>query len=140
MNLIEILSNENKRKVVKTLLDYPNRRWTISELEITSKAPHATTWRTVKELERMKILTISPVGKRVKIIELVQGSPLIEHIKQILRIETLPHKEIANKFASEIKKFSQIYSCILFGSVVRGTAKPESDIDILIIDKRKTYR
>ena len=54
-----------------------------------------------------------------------------------MKIKKANYKKIAKEFLEEAKKRMRedLISAILFGSVPRGTAKEESDIDILIIAK-----
>lgn len=47
-------------------------------------------------------------------------------------IENITAKKIANKFVNKIKS-KKIYSILLYGSIVKGNLRPESDIDILIV-------
>ncbi len=52
-----------------------------------------------------------------------------------MRILQQEYKELASKLLSAVKKVykKDLITCALFGLVARGTASPESDIDILII-------
>ena len=49
----------------------------------------------------------------------------------------IDHKQILNKFKRKllIRFKDDLISLVLFGSVARGTARKESDIDVLIILK-----
>ena len=63
-------------------------------------------------------------------------------IKTLLRADNTPLEEAAEKWAEEFYENSEpkdeIRSILLFGSVARGTAGPNSDIDILILVKEDT--
>ena len=77
------------------------------------------------------ILKSIRINKKDVLYELV-SSPLSNELKKIIDIEKITTKKITNKFANKIKS-KRIYSIFLYGSIVKGNLRPESDIDILII-------
>ena len=130
-NLIAfILSSENRKKIVKTIFQYPNRQWSCSSLEELTKVSHPTVFRTLKGLRYFGILKSTKINKKDIIYELVQNTSLIKELKRIINLEKITAKNIANLF---IKKIKGVHSAILYGSSVKGNLKPQSDIDILII-------
>ena len=132
--LAYILSSENRKKIVKTLLEYPNRQWSCPTVEDATKVSHATVFRTLNELAGFGILKTFKLSKKILLFELVE-SPLLQQIKKLLQAEKRAMIEIAKNFAGTIKS-KEISSCILFGSVAKGNITKESDIDVLVLIKK----
>lgn len=126
-----VLSSENRKSIVLTIFEYPNRQWSCSALEDLTKKPHATVFRTLDGLSNFGILKSIRINKKDVLYELV-NSPLSKELKKIMGIENITAKKIANKFVNKIKS-KKIYSILLYGSIVKGNLRPESDIDILIV-------
>src|SRR3989338_10553895 len=129
------LRSENRKKIVRTLFEYPKRQWSCSALEDLAKMPHATAYRALSGLKDFGILKSTKINKKDILYELV-SSPLTEELERALNIGKIASKEIAKNFASRIKS-KNILSVILYGSSVKGTIKPESDIDVLVVIKEK---
>lgn len=127
-----VLSSENRKKVVKTIFEYPKRQWSCSALEELTKIPHATVFRTLEGLKEFNILKSVKINRKDILYELVNDSPMAKELERIINIERITAKSIANSFIDEIKS-KQILSAILYGSSISGNIKPDSDIDILII-------
>lgn len=125
--------SENRKKVVKTLLEYPKRQWSCSALEELTKLPHATVYRTLEGLTKFGILKTIKINKKTIIYELVSDAPLKNELKRVLNIEKINSEKIARIFINSIKK--GIESAALYGSAAKGDIKPDSDVDILIVLK-----
>ncbi|MDP2907830.1 MAG: nucleotidyltransferase domain-containing protein [Nanoarchaeota archaeon] len=127
-----VLSSENRKRIVKTIFEYPKRQWSCSALEELTKIPHATVFRTLKGLKEFNILKSVKINRKDMLYELVSDSPMAQELKRILDIEKITAKKIADRFIDEIKS-KQVLSAVLYGSSISGDIKPESDIDILIV-------
>lgn len=125
-----VLSSENRKRIVKTIFEYPKRQWSCSALEELTKISHATVFRTLNGLRYFGILKSIKINRKDIIYELVD-SPLTKELNNIINIGKITQKKIVNNFINKIKK--DIYSAVLYGSSVKGKIKPESDIDILIV-------
>ena len=126
-----ILGSENRKKIVKTIFEYPKRQWSCSALEDLTKISHATIFRTLRGLRDFNILKSVKINKKDILYEAV-NSPLVKELKKIINIEKITTKKVAQKFIDKIKS-KDIYSAILYGSSAEGNLKIGSDIDILII-------
>ncbi len=127
-----VMGSENRKKIVKTIFEYPKRQWSCSALEELTKISHATVFRTLNGLRDFGILKSIKINKKDIVYELVKDSPLSKELKKIINIEKITTRKIVNNFINMIKK-KKIYSVILYGSSIIGSLKPESDIDVLII-------
>lgn len=77
-------------------------------------------------------------GEENKVYRLVVDSPYLPALKTGLGVEILPLREVAEKFVHEVSGFKQVRACILYGSVARGAASPESDIYVLVLVSKRT--
>ena len=135
---MRVLGSEKRREVVRAILNHPERDWSVPELEKTTGVPHATVWRTVLDMENAKILKSRLLGKKTKIFNLIEGSPYLRALKSAVAVEVFPLREVAEEFAREVSKLRAVRSCVLYGSVARGAATLESDIDVLVLVKKST--
>lgn len=126
-----VLGSENRKKIAKTIFEYPKRQWSCSTLEELTKLPHATVFRTLKGLREFNILKSVKINKKDILYELAD-SPIAKELNRIINIEKITAKKMANEFTNKIKS-KQIISVILYGSSISGDIKPESDIDLLVI-------
>ena len=136
--LSRILGSEERKKIVRAMLNHPERDWSVPELEKITRVPHATVWRTVLDMENAKILRSRLLGKKTKLFNLVEGSPYLSALKSAVAVEVFPLREVAKEFAREVSKLKAVRSCVLYGSVARGAATLESDIDVLVLVKKST--
>ncbi|MBI2654157.1 nucleotidyltransferase domain-containing protein [Candidatus Woesearchaeota archaeon] len=129
------LGSEKRKKIAITLLEYPKRQWSCSALEDMTKMPHATVYRTLSGLKEFGILKSAKINKKDVVYELV-SSPLAKELERAVNIGKITSKKIAKNFANRIKS-KNIHSVALYGSAAKGTSKPESDIDILVVLDKK---
>ncbi len=136
--LSRVLGSEKRRKIVRAMLNHPDKDWSVPELEKITGVPHATVWRTVLDMENAKILRSRLLGKRTKLFNLIEGSPYLPALKSAVAVEVFPLQKVAEEFAREVSKLKAVGSCVLYGSVARGAATMESDIDVLVLVKKST--
>jgi len=136
--LATILASEGRKNVLKALLNHPDKDWTVPELEKVTGVPHATVWRTISQLEEARVVRSGLLGRKTKVYRLVADSPYLPALKSGLGLEIVPLKEVAEKFARGISELEGVRTCILYGSVARGTASPESDVDVLVLVEKPT--
>ncbi|MBI2545914.1 nucleotidyltransferase domain-containing protein [Candidatus Woesearchaeota archaeon] len=126
-----IIASENRERIVRTLLEYPDREWSCPSVEDATKLPHATVFRTLTGLKRFGMLKTSKINRKNIVYEVAE-SPLKQEFERMLNIEQIAAKSIAQSFVDKAAS-REVYSIILFGSSVKGDMRPESDIDILIV-------
>ncbi len=132
------LGSPYRKEIVKTLLEYPYRRWTCSAMETATDISHPTVFRTLVNLEEFGMLDKTKVNKKDFIYEVV-NSPLTQEIKKIVNInvDQKAAKKIADEFVQKIEK-KDIINIILYGSTVSGKCTAKSDIDVLVILQEHT--
>lgn len=128
-----ILAKVSRHKdIIKLLLKYPERSFTVRELSKQSGASYSTTWRLTNDLNASGTITTERIGPSVSV-RLNKKSNFIPEIQKILEIEASPHRLAAKEFTEKAKRFEDIERIILFGSVARGDEKLTSDVDIAVI-------
>lgn len=134
-NLIPyILSSDNRIKIVQTLLEFPKKQWSCSAVEDSTKLSHATVFRTLTQLRDLNLIKSWRMNRK-DILYTVVESPLVKEIENLLDLEIRVAKKIAKEFVEKAKH--DIHCAILYGSTVRKNFNSTSDIDILVIPKRK---
>jgi len=133
--LLNLLTSDYKGEVLKELLDNPGYTYTVNEMAGEVSGSYNSVKNFLRELERFDIVSFQKKGGTY-LIQYNQDSRYHKAIKNLFTAENQPLKEAAEKYAENLIKeeFSEkISSIILFGSVARGTADVNSDIDILIL-------
>src|SRR3989344_6893319 len=135
--MLKVISSEKRRKVVKTLLEYPKRLWSCPDLERLSKQPHATVYRTLMMLKEARLVATTRVNKKDIIFEVVNESPFLKELEKMLKSEKVAIGSIVDKYVKEIRN-ENIAAIILYGSSLTDKFSEESDIDVLVIVKKKS--
>lgn len=128
--LISALARSGRIGVIRTLRQYPDRRFSINELAKYSRIPVMTCWRSVKELGRMNILEVEKIGNS-HVAALKMTGELNRLLKQIP--ESDPHIHAAHIFSSRLEHLPGIMEARLFGKVARGEHSSESEVDLAIL-------
>lgn len=123
--------SKNELKVIKALLEYPKRDWVLKDISEESGVPKTTVWRAINRLDGKGLVEKSMAGN-TSIIK-IENRHVLEKIVETAFAEVEEMRKNAEEYAEELKEIDGVESCILFGSVARGTADFESDIDILIL-------
>jgi predicted nucleotidyltransferase len=132
---IDILISETKLKIVEFLLTH---QASMSEREIASilKISHMSINRTLRELAEINLVTFTTSGK-AHLWSVNHNSyaynELTKLIKGISDIKD-PFNELIDTILRNIPK-RLVEKIILFGSIVKGTERTNSDIDIFILVK-----
>lgn len=133
--LLNVLTSDYKEEVLKELLDNPGYTYTVNEIAKEVSGSYNSVKNFLRELERFDIVSFQKKGGTY-LLQYNLDSRYHKIIKSLFVAENKPLKEAAEKYAENLMKeeFSEkISSIILFGSVARGTADVNSDIDILIL-------
>ncbi|MDO8553231.1 MAG: nucleotidyltransferase domain-containing protein [Candidatus Micrarchaeota archaeon] len=135
MNILTLLKASGSEKILKTLLVYPKRRFTINELAKTSSVPFATTWGVVNNFSKAGVVDSEKIGRSTVIS--LRTSDIVKALKQLMELNLSPHKLVLDKVIGELKKIGVVHA-YLFGSVARDEENLESDVDIVVVCKKDT--
>lgn len=132
----EILGTKSSIRILKTLLRYRGKVFTVRELARTARVSHPEVSKLLKEMERRGVVKLQPVG-RAKQVSLNEESYIL---KSVLEPLFKAEETTVEHLVSTIRPFFEnelISSVAIFGSVARGLEKKSSDIDLLVISEDK---
>ena len=134
MDAIQLVKYAGSRKLLETLLKYPERRFTINELAKEAGVPFASAWRLVKKWEQAGIIDTGRMGKSVTV--RLHKSEYLDSVSSLLKLSVSPQAFTARALRSLLAKEKKIREAYLFGSVASGDEKLSSDIDVaLLVEK-----
>jgi len=133
-------------KIIDLMSRNPEKRFTINEIAKTLNETYSFVNRVVNKLIKDKVIIKEKIGKACLCSLNLKSDKAIAllHLNEVNKTEEFYKKNkemklILEDFIEKLKtKFKEnIISVVLFGSYAKGTATKESDIDILIICKKK---
>lgn len=130
-------------KIILEFGRYPYKEFYLNELSKNLKIGLGRTKTILEKLEKKGVLEKKRDGNRIlfKLNPSKQITFEVIRISNLNRLSSLPEefKSIVEKFSSKYKEIlkEELTSIVLFGSVAKGTAKKQSDIDILVIAKKE---
>jgi predicted nucleotidyltransferase len=132
--LDEILGNKTKVRLLRAFFTYPEKGFTESELERIAGIPQASVHRNVKSLMDNGLLDRKRIGK-ANLFSLNTEHILYPLLNSNFEAERNVLMELKNMIEESVKSFSQIELAVLFGSIVKGKERADSDVDIFIVCK-----
>lgn len=136
MQLINILGSKNKIKLIRFLIKHQNWEFNITELSKDLMINKGNISKLIKELGKNDIITINNKGK-ILLLKLNKNNRFVKNaLIPLFKKEESFFNGYLNKIV-KVLKHKNIISIILYGSIARGEAKLDSDIDILVISKNK---
>jgi len=132
--LDEIVGNRTKVKLLRAFFTYPEKEFTESELQRIAGIPQASVHRNVKYLLANGLLDRERIGK-ANLHSLNKEHILYPLIKNTFENERNLLSELKKSLKGSIESLSGIELAVLFGSVVKGTERADSDIDLFIISR-----
>lgn len=108
-----------ENRILKVFYEYPNRSFTVRELEKITKIPRATAHRTLIALKKEGIITKDNKAETNILFKTKKTRYYIEEI-------------IKSGLVGELIKVLNPSCIILFGSIRRGDSVKESDIDLFV--------
>jgi len=136
--LEHILGNKATISILRVLFNYKGKTFTERGLAKVSNLSNVEASRTVDQLEKFGIVRIQPVGKAYQI-SLNDRSYILN---KIVQPSLMAEKETLDALIRLLKKHldtKKIVSATIFGSVVKGEEKEDSDIDLLVISDDFDY-
>jgi len=132
--LDEMFGNKTKVRLLRAFFTYPEKGFTESELERIAGIPQASVHRNVKSLLDNGLLDRKRIGK-ANLYSLNK-----EHIFYLLLNSNFEAErnvlvELKNMIEESVKSLPQIELAVLFGSIVKGMERADSDVDIFIVFK-----
>ena len=128
----EVLGSRASIRVLKTLVRYRGKVFTIRELARTAGLSHPAVSLVVKDLESRGVVRLQPVGKAHQVVLNDESYILKSIVEPMIKAE----ENTLNSLVSTIRPFFRekgVTSVAIFGSVAKGLERRLSDVDLLII-------
>lgn len=132
--LDEMFGNKTKVRLLRAFFAYPEKGFTESELERIAGIPQASVHRNVKSLLDNGLLDRKRIGK-ANLYSLNKEHILYLLLNGNFEAERNVLVELKNMIEESVKSLPQIELAVLFGSIVKGMERADSDADIFIICK-----
>lgn len=117
------------RTILGLLLLRPDERFHVRELARITGFQAGTLNRQLKRLKAGGILRAEKIGNQV-FYSADQASPIFEDLANLFRKTSGLVYVVRDALAP---KWEEVDLALVFGSVAKGTAKPQSDLDILVV-------
>ncbi|MDY6788552.1 MAG: nucleotidyltransferase domain-containing protein [Candidatus Nanohaloarchaea archaeon] len=128
----EVLVSRKKLEVLEKLVENPDYEYSIRELSEQCKASFGTVRKFINELEDEEVVKIKK-KTGTYLISYNQDNRYHEMILELLRSRIEELENTAREVAKNLSSLEAVRSVILFGSVAKGTAEKDSDIDVLVL-------
>ena len=129
------MSSKSKLKLLRLLMINVNQGYCLDDIAKLTGLSCGTIYPSLKELLETRIILQRKVGRSI-LYTVNKNHIMYKKIKELIDFEKNSLKTIAEEFSSSISK-KNIKSIVLFGSAARKDFTEKSDIDILIIYKKK---
>ncbi len=136
-NFSEVLMADWKLEVMKELVERPSYGFTIKKLSERVSGSYGSVRSFVHDLNDWDVVDMEKKGNSL-VIKYNEENSYAGLIKNLLRTQSETLEKQAKQYAKRLKKEDNlIASIIMYGSVARGTAEKDSDIDLLILVEDK---
>ncbi len=132
--LNDILGNKTKVKLLRAFFTYPEKEFTEIELQRIAGIPQASVHRNVKSLLENGLLDRKRIGK-ANLYILNKEHILYPLLNSGFEGEKNILIELKKMIAGIVRSPSEVEMAILFGSIIKGMERADSDIDIFIVCK-----
>lgn len=123
--------------IVRYLGEHPEKRFTMHQLSVAIGMPYATFYRTLRQMGDLVVQ--ERVGKAVTV-RLNTRQPLLKHYLPLAqaRLSKTVILQTLSTHGREIKRHG-VRRIGLFGSFLKGTQHPGSDLDFLVAFQKPTF-
>lgn len=136
--LEQVLGNKITISILRTLVRYRGKIYTIRGLAEDVGASHPEVSKTLSELEKYGIVQIQPVGRAHQISLNEKSYILNKIIKPAIQAEKDTITELIN-YLRKVFDTKKIVTAAIFGSVATTQEKIDSDIDLFIVCDDNDY-
>ena len=134
--LEQVIGSKTAIALIRALLTHQGKVFTVRGLAETAGVSASEASLVVRQLEEAGVLKLQPVGRSF-LVTLNDESFVLQRImKPVIRAESETLTELVRLLKScfvDKKQDTGIHSVYLFGSVVRGEERKDSDVDLLLV-------
>jgi predicted nucleotidyltransferase len=130
--LEQVLGTKAGISILRSLVKYRGKVFTVRGLARDADVSSVEASRTIEQLEQYGIVKVQPVGRAYQVFLNEQSYVLNRIVKPILTAEERTLPELIMILAKHLTT-KKIFSAVVFGSVVKGQEREDSDIDLLVV-------
>ncbi|NOZ77552.1 MAG: helix-turn-helix domain-containing protein [Euryarchaeota archaeon] len=130
--LDEVLGNRTKVKLLRAFTAYPDKEFSESELQRIAGIPQASVHRNVGALFENGLLHRRRIGK-ANLYSVNREHLLFPVVHRLFEEERDLLKKLKKTIAGKINRVPEVKLAVLFGSVVKGRERADSDVDLFIV-------
>jgi predicted nucleotidyltransferase len=134
--LEEVIGSKTSIALVRALLTHQGKVFTVRGLAKTAGVSASEASLVVRQLEEAGVLRLQPIGRSF-LVTLNEQSFVVQRImKPVIRAESETISELVKLLKGcfvQMEEEAGIQSVYLFGSVVKGEERKDSDVDLLVI-------
>lgn len=122
-----LFGSEIKAKLLRTLLTHPTEAYHLRGLASAAQVESGNALKSLRGLVEARLVQLVPDSRGVRY-QADTRSPLFEPLRQIFLV--------SGDLISDLKEVAQQLPAdqvLVFGSVAKGTDRPDSDIDVLVV-------
>jgi predicted nucleotidyltransferase len=128
----DVFGNRTKIKILRIMLEYPDKTFSEHELARFTHVPQPTIHRNMGDLVNSNLILFSRMGK-MNLFSLNRESMLYNTIQQLFRVEKHAIVELERMITKVFENEDDIISVNLYGSVLKRLERADSDIDIFVV-------
>src|SRR3990170_5110636 len=137
--LDEMFGNKTKVRLLRAFFMYPEKGFTEIELERIAEIPEASVHRNVRYLIDNGLLDRKRIGK-ANLFSLNKEHVLYPLLNSNFKAERNLLAELKKMISEAVKSLAEVEIAVLFGSIIKGMERSDSDIDIFILCKGETSK
>ena len=126
------MDNDEKNQILKILIENQEQEWTIRKLSLLRKINYKSAYNAILKLEKIGIVEVKKIGNSSRCSFNKKFDSLVFEVENQRREDLLKNKNFLVMY-DELGKINEQFIILMFGSQVKGTAKKNSDIDLLVI-------
>ena len=130
--LEHVLGTKAGISILRSLVRYKGKIFTIRGLAKSSSVSSVEASRTIQCLEQYGIVKVQPVGRAYQVLLNDRSYVLNRIVRPILTAEERTLTELIAILKKHLTA-KKILSVAVFGSIVKGEEKEDSDVDLLVI-------
>ena len=133
-SIYRLFGSKTRVSLLAELMRNPDRRYHVLELSRILKIPHTMLLKEIDNLELLGIINVEKIGK-MKFVNANRSLPYFNQLRDILiRADGAKRAEVEAIGAKIVPllKSNDVKRAAIFGSFATGTAKKDSDVDILV--------
>lgn len=132
----DVLGSKTVWRILRLLVDKPYLGYALSDIAKALKTSTASVLRSIRKLEEEELIVVTKIGGR-RIYRANTEQEIIRELWRMFMLEKMRNIQPEYKNAIELlfsKAEKRVEAFIVFGSIARGLAGKESDIDICVVN------